>query len=164
MTESTESAERLARPLIHLARLVGLATSYIGMSDDYHEIDDDVLKALLGALGVDAHDDDAIDDSVVRILRERHGRLVAPTVLHVVGKEDRVLLNTGIMQIPSATITLETATNTRVRWSREPETDRRRTRSTASSWRRHPSPYPRICRWDTIRCMSAWATARRTPR
>ena len=107
MTESTESAERLARPLIHLARLVGLATSYIGMSDDYHEIDDDVLKALLGALGVDAHDDDAIDDSVVRILRERHGRLVAPTVLHVVGKEDRVLLNTGIMQIPSATITLE---------------------------------------------------------
>ena len=107
MTESTESAERLARPLIHLARLVGLATSYIGMSNDYHEIDDDVLKALLGALGVDAHDDDAIDDSVVRILRERHGRLVAPTVLHVVGKEDRVLLNTGIMQIPSATITLE---------------------------------------------------------
>ena len=64
MTESTESAERLARPLIHLARLVGLATSYIGMSDDYHEIDDDVLKALLGALGVDAHDDDAIDDSL----------------------------------------------------------------------------------------------------
>lgn len=28
-------------------------------------------------------------------------------MLHVVGKEDRVLLNTGIMQIPSATITLE---------------------------------------------------------
>ena len=43
MSEITESEERLARPLIRLAKLVGVGTSYLGMSHDYHEIDDDVL-------------------------------------------------------------------------------------------------------------------------
>ncbi|KAB7790890.1 4-alpha-glucanotransferase [Bifidobacterium leontopitheci] len=80
------------------------------MTNDYHEIDDDVLVALLGALGVDAHDDEAIDASIVRILDQRHGRLVAPTVLHIADTEDRVLVNTGIMDIPSATLTLEDGT------------------------------------------------------
>ena len=40
MTEQTENATRLARPLIRLAKLVGVATSYVGMSHDYHEIED----------------------------------------------------------------------------------------------------------------------------
>ena len=31
MTEQTENATRLARPLIRLAKLVGVATSYVGM-------------------------------------------------------------------------------------------------------------------------------------
>ena len=48
MTEQTENATRLARPLIRLAKLVGVATSYVGMSHDYHEIEDDVLVAVLG--------------------------------------------------------------------------------------------------------------------
>ena len=107
MTDSTESAERLSRPLIRLAQMVGLATSYVGMTNDYHEISDDVLVALLAALGIDASDDDAIDASIIRILDERHRRLVAPTVLHIAGKADQVLVNTGIMQVPSATLTLE---------------------------------------------------------
>ncbi|KAB5608007.1 4-alpha-glucanotransferase [Bifidobacterium jacchi] len=109
MTEKTEteSAERLARPLIRLARLVGVATSYIGMSDDYHEIDDDVLVAVLKALGIDASSDDAIAASIRRILDERHGRLVPPTVLHVQGHDDSVLVNTDILKVPSASITLE---------------------------------------------------------
>ena len=42
MSEITESEERLARPLIRLAKLVGVGTSYLGMSHDYHEIDDDL--------------------------------------------------------------------------------------------------------------------------
>ena len=36
MSENTESKERLARPLIRLAKLVGIGTSYVGMSHDYH--------------------------------------------------------------------------------------------------------------------------------
>ena len=54
MSEITESEERLARPLIRLAKLVGVGTSYLGMSHDYHEIDDDVLIEVLAALGSDA--------------------------------------------------------------------------------------------------------------
>lgn len=50
MSEITESEERLARPLIRLAKLVGVGTSYLGMSHDYHEIDDDVLIEVLAAL------------------------------------------------------------------------------------------------------------------
>ena len=52
MSEITESVERLARPLIRLAKLVGVGTSYLGMSHDYHEIDDDVLIEVLAALGI----------------------------------------------------------------------------------------------------------------
>lgn len=54
MSENTESKERLARPLIRLAKLVGIGTSYVGMSHDYHEIDDDVLIEILSALGIEA--------------------------------------------------------------------------------------------------------------
>ncbi|MBM6700116.1 4-alpha-glucanotransferase [Bifidobacterium pullorum subsp. saeculare] len=107
MTERQESEERLARPLIHLARMAGIATSYVGMSDDYHEIDDDVLVAVLAALGLDASDDDAIVRSTKALLDARRGRLVAPTVLHVAGRESRVLVNVGVLEVPSATITLE---------------------------------------------------------
>ncbi len=44
----------LARPFIRLAELVGVGTSYLGMSHDYDEIDDDVLIEVLAALGIDA--------------------------------------------------------------------------------------------------------------
>ena len=84
MTEQTENATRLARPLIRLAKLVGVATSYVGMSHDYHEIEDDVLVAVLKALGIDASNDGAIEQSMESILRDRRSRLVAPTVLHTV--------------------------------------------------------------------------------
>ena len=107
MSERTESDERLARPLIQLAKLSGIATSYVGMSHDYHEIDDDVLVAVLAALGIEACDDDAIACSIKRIQDERHSRLVAPTVLHHVGADSHVPVNVGMLDVPSATITLE---------------------------------------------------------
>ncbi|KAA8818152.1 4-alpha-glucanotransferase [Bifidobacterium rousetti] len=107
MTERTESKERLERPLIQLAKLVGIGTSYVGMSNDYHEIDDDVLVAVLAALGVDASSDEAIKSSSKRIRDGRRRRLVAPTVLHTVGEETRVPVNVGVFDVPSAKITLE---------------------------------------------------------
>lgn len=107
MSENTENEERLARPLIRLAKLVGIGTSYVGMSHDYHEIDDEVLIEILAALGIEARDEDSQDAAIRRILKERYSRLVAPTVLHTAGVEDQVLVNTGILETPSATITLE---------------------------------------------------------
>lgn len=107
MTEKSETAERLARPLIRLAASLGVASSYIGQSGDYHEIDDDVLVAVLAALGVDASDEEAVGASLCRIVKERRRRVVAPTVLHVVGTRDSVVVNTGILEVPQASITLE---------------------------------------------------------
>lgn len=107
MTEQTENATRLARPLIRLAKLVGVATSYVGMSHDYHEIEDDVLVAVLGALGIDASNDEAINQSITSIKSERETRVVAPTVLHIVGKESKVEVHGGMFDVPEASITLE---------------------------------------------------------
>ena len=107
MTEQTENATRLARPLIRLAKLVGVATSYVGMSHDYHEIEDDVLVAVLKALGIDASNDGAIEQSITTIQRERDTRIVPPTVLHVVGKESKVEVHGGALDVPEASIMLE---------------------------------------------------------
>ena len=107
MSENTESEERLARPLVRLAKLVGIGTSYVGMSHDFHEIDDEVLIEVLAALGIEARDENMQDAAIRRILDERYGRLVAPTVLHTAGVEDRITVNTGILEVPSASITLE---------------------------------------------------------
>ena len=107
MTEQTENATRLARPIIRLAKLVGIATSYVGMSRDYHEIEDDVLVAVLKALGIDASNDGAIEQSITTIPRERDTRIVPPTVLHVVGKERKVEVHGGALDVPEASIMLE---------------------------------------------------------
>ena len=107
MTEQTENATRLARPIIRLAKLVGIATSYVGMSRDYHEIEDDVLVAVLKALGIDASNDGAIEQSITTIQRERDTRIVPPAVLHVVGKESKVEVHGGALDVPEASIMLE---------------------------------------------------------
>lgn len=107
MTEQTENATRLARPIIRLAKLVGIATSYVGMSRDYHEIEDDVLVVVLKALGIDASNDGAIEQSITTIQRERDTRIVLPTVLHVVGKESKVEVHGGALDVPEASIMLE---------------------------------------------------------
>ncbi|MFQ7006114.1 MAG: 4-alpha-glucanotransferase [Bifidobacterium pseudocatenulatum] len=107
MTEQTENATRLARPIIRLAKLVGIATSYVGMSRDYHEIEDDVLVAVLKALGIDASNDGAIEQSITTIQRERDTRIVPPTALHVVGKESKVEVHGGALDVPEASIMLE---------------------------------------------------------
>ena len=149
MSEITESEERLARPLIRLAKLVGVGTSYLGMSHDYHEIDDDVLIEVLAALGIDASSESAQLIAIRRILNERYARLVAPTVLHIAGSEDRVLVNTGILDVPSASITLEM--------------DPRPTTWMVRSFRMRLWSFPPICRLVTIRCTSRSPTVCKTP-
>ena len=102
-----ESPERLARPLVCLASMMGVATSYTGLSRDFHEISDETLVAILGALGIDATSDEAIEKAIADITRERHLRLIDPTVLHTVGKETHVTLRTGITEPAQVTLILE---------------------------------------------------------
>ena len=67
-----ESPERLARPLMRLASMMGVATSYTGLSRDFHEISDETLIAILGALGIDATTPEAIEQAITTITHEQN--------------------------------------------------------------------------------------------
>ena len=105
-----ESPERLARPLIRLAQSLGVATSYVGMSRDFHEIPDDVLVAVLKALNVDASSEETIEVSLEHVNNQRAMRLIEPTVLHIVGEQSHVPIHLAITEAPKVTITLEDGT------------------------------------------------------
>ncbi len=102
-----ESEERLARPLIRLAKAHGVATSYTGSQGEFIEIADDVLVKVLKALDVDASTERKAKKALQDLDDEKHARLVAPTLLHVEGQECRVTVNHGPLDVPEATITLE---------------------------------------------------------
>lgn len=107
MSEYAESAQRCARPLIQLAKMVGVGTSYIGQNGDYHEIDDEVLISVLAAMGVDASQSETIDASIRQLRDNQYRRIVEPTILHTIGQTQAVMVNTTILDIPTARIILE---------------------------------------------------------
>ncbi len=86
-TQQTESAERIARPLIQLAKLNGISTSYIDQLGTYVEIRDEVLVSVLAALGVDASSDEAITASYAATQQRIADTLAEPTVVKFIGKE-----------------------------------------------------------------------------
>ena len=86
-TPQTESAERIARPLIQLAKLNGISTSYIDQLGTYVEIRDEVLVSVLAALGVDASSDEAIAASYAATKQRIADTLVEPTIVKFIGKE-----------------------------------------------------------------------------
>lgn len=86
-TQQTESAERIARPLIQLAKLNGISTSYIDQLGTYVEIRDEVLASVLAALGVDASSDEAIAASYELTKQRIADTLVEPTIVKFIGKE-----------------------------------------------------------------------------
>ena len=86
-TQQTESAERIARPLIQLAKLNGISTSYIDQLGTYVEIRDEVLASVLAALGVDASSDEAIATSYELTKQRIADTLVEPTIVKFIGKE-----------------------------------------------------------------------------
>lgn len=101
-----ESAERLARPLIQLAKSWGVATSYIDQLGTYVEIRDEVLVTVLQALGVDASDDEKIDAALKAIRASMHEQLVPPTVVKFIGKTAPVEIRTFHGE-PELSLTLE---------------------------------------------------------
>lgn len=74
--QRAESTERLARPLIKLAKACGLATSFIDQLGTYTEISDAALVAVLKALDVDASSDEAIVRSMTQLEVENSKRLL----------------------------------------------------------------------------------------
>lgn len=107
MNNKNEESTQQTSPLRRLAELMGVRSKFVGSDGVEHQIADDVLVKVLRSLCVDASTDKAIEESMQKILLERHTRLVAPTVLHTVGKEDTVIINTGILEYPTATLILE---------------------------------------------------------
>ena len=102
-----ESQRRLARPLIQLAKRSNVATSYIGQTGDYNEIDDDVIVQVLDALGIEAHTEGEIQDSLDSLTRNQKTSLVAGTVFALLGEETKVVIHHRIGQMPTAAVTLE---------------------------------------------------------
>ena len=92
MNNKNEESTQQTSPLRRLAELMGVRSKFVGSDGVEHQIADDVLVKVLRSLCVDASTDKAIEESMQKILLERHTRLVAPTVLHTVGKEDTVII------------------------------------------------------------------------
>ena len=109
-TQRTESAERLARPLIKLAKASGLATSFIDQLGTYTEISDDALVAVLKALDVDASSDEAIKRSMTELEAENSKRLLPPTIVAITGKPTSLTLNCPSDADITAAIMLEDGT------------------------------------------------------
>lgn len=107
MERREETPERLARPLIRLAKAAGVETSYIGQQGEYIEIDDDVLVDVLTSLGVEATTPEAVEQSLLQIVKQKYSRFVAPTVLHIQGDSTRVVLYHGVLDVPQVTLTLD---------------------------------------------------------
>ncbi|MBT1169710.1 4-alpha-glucanotransferase [Bifidobacterium sp. SO4] len=105
--QRTESAQRLARPLIRLAKACGLATSFIDQLGTYTEISDDALVAVLKALDVDASTPEAIDQSMKQLEEANSKRLLSPTVVAYVGQTTTITLNCPADADVTVTVTLE---------------------------------------------------------
>lgn len=84
-TTIQERPERLARPLIRLAKANGISTSYFDQLGAYVEIEDEVLVSVLAALGVDASSDKAIECSYAATLQAIDDTVVPPTIVKFIG-------------------------------------------------------------------------------
>lgn len=107
--QRAESTERLARPLIKLAKACGLATSFIDQLGTYTEISDAALVAVLKALDVDASSDEAIVRSMTQLEVENSKRLLLHHRRHH-RQTDRHHLNCSSDADITASIELEDGT------------------------------------------------------
>lgn len=110
MDQKKESPERLARPLIRLAKLNGVATSYIGQQGEFNTIDDDVIVRVLAALGIDASTPTRIRRAMSISLERNHVRIVRGTALALVGHEASIPVNSPSGTVPKAVLVLEDGT------------------------------------------------------
>lgn len=105
--QQQESKERLARPLIQLAKLYNVMTAYTSDTGKLVEIPDDVIQAVLAGFGVDASNPQKARAAAKKAMYERRTRLIRGTVVAVEGKRSRVTVNHRLDEIPKASLTLE---------------------------------------------------------
>lgn len=110
ITPCAESTERLARPLIRLAKANGLSTSYIDQLGTYTEISDEALVAVLAALGVDASSDETIAASMSAFEEQQRGQLMPPTIVVTTNEAAAIKLNCTPNADITASVTLENGT------------------------------------------------------
>ena len=108
--QRSESPERLARPLIRLAKTHGLSTSFIDQLGNYTEISDEALIAVLAALGVDASSDQAIEHALEQAAQADSKRLLKPTITTIAGSPATIELNCAADEPVNASIELEDGT------------------------------------------------------
>jgi len=101
-----ESPERLARPLIKLAKACGVATFYIDQQGSYTEITDEALVGVLEALGMPANTPENIEASYESVLRKRASELLPPTVVSFSGAKTRVPVHAGAAKPQNIRVTL----------------------------------------------------------
>lgn len=101
-----ESPERLARPLIKLAKACGVATFYIDQQGSYTEITDEALVGVLEALGMPANSPENIAASYESVLRKRASELLPPTVVSFSGTKTRVPVHAGAAKPQNICLTL----------------------------------------------------------
>ncbi|KAB7789635.1 4-alpha-glucanotransferase [Bifidobacterium leontopitheci] len=104
---SIESPERLARPLIRLAKACGVSTSYVDQMGAPVEIRDDVLVGVLAALDVDASTPESVERALADVARQRRDRIVSPTLLAITDRPNIVTINRPADDITQVSITLE---------------------------------------------------------
>ncbi|OZG61827.1 4-alpha-glucanotransferase [Bifidobacterium lemurum] len=102
----SESPERLARPLIRLAKACGVATSYIDQVGDYVENTDEALIGVLKALGIDASSPESILNSLDHVEQAASERPLPPTIVAHVGEPRSVTVNRAA-EAATITLTLE---------------------------------------------------------
>ena len=91
--------------LERLARLYGIEPGYHDIWGQWHATSDDTVRALLAAMGVDAHDAGAVDAKLAADEREAWGRAIAPiTVLRAseLGRGIRIQLDEASLARPLA--------------------------------------------------------------
>ena len=91
--------------LEQLAKLYGIEPGYHDVWGQWRAASDDTVRALLAAMGVDAHDPNAVEATLARDEREAWSRVVAPiTVLRAaeLGRGIRIQLAEASLARPLA--------------------------------------------------------------
>jgi 4-alpha-glucanotransferase len=105
---TTEPTDRAL--LLQLADAYRVATEYWGQAGNYVAVADDVIRAVLAALGVDASNDAAIRDSLESARLREWRRVMPPVFVSWQGEERRLWVHVPHGEAVSASVVLEDGT------------------------------------------------------
>lgn len=83
----TDARDKDFTPLVQLAHLYNISTSYLDAANEYHEIDDDVLIKILNAMHVSVSSDQAIEQEIDRVNQNKKDDILPNTIAGIVGQK-----------------------------------------------------------------------------